>query len=451
MTSAGNPVLGNFTYSTDDKTVTFTPVNPLSASTTYTVGYSNQITDTVGNFLTNPGNFSFTTGTSSNTTSPQVTLVDPPNGTFNVGLNVTPHITFSDPVNELTIPAALALYYENSSLIIPATVTVAPNRLSATITPSVPLLPGTEYGVYICGYTDIAGNNGNCFNSVFYTSTNADTNATTVSAIAPANGQTGVPLNAQVVALMSDDIDPTSITNNSITVTPSGGSAIAGTVTLASDGATLTFVPSAALAASKVYNVSVGGFKDIEGNAITSFTSSFTTGTSTYASGSFTISSMSPVNGATNVSVTSPVSFTMSNLIDAASVNPNTVFVYINNTSVVVAGSYNVSGNTVTFTPQNPYPANTLMAMGVYGIADEAGNLDYQYGYTFTTANTLDHTAPTVTISPANGATNVGLNTQVVLTFSKSINPATIAANSLALFNGDTSIDRKSTRLNSSH
>ena len=36
-------------------------------------------------------------------------LVDPPSGTFGVGLNVTPHITFSEPVNGLTIPGALVL------------------------------------------------------------------------------------------------------------------------------------------------------------------------------------------------------------------------------------------------------------------------------------------------------------------------------------------------------
>jgi hypothetical protein len=72
----------------------------------------------------------------------------------------------------------------------------------------------------------------------------ADTNPTTVGTINPSNAQTGVPLNAQITAVMSDDIDPTTVTNSSITVTPSDGSAIAGTVTLASDGVALTFVPS---------------------------------------------------------------------------------------------------------------------------------------------------------------------------------------------------------------
>ena len=101
MQSGGNAVAGNFTYSVDDRTVIFTPVKPLTASTSYTVNYSAQITDVAGNSLTNPGSFSFTTGTSSDTTAPSVLLVDPPNGTFGVGLNVTPHVTFSEPVNGL--------------------------------------------------------------------------------------------------------------------------------------------------------------------------------------------------------------------------------------------------------------------------------------------------------------------------------------------------------------
>jgi hypothetical protein len=111
--------------------------------------------------------------------------------------------------------------------------------------------------------------------------------------------------------------------------------------------------------------------------------------------------------------------------------------VYINNTSQVVAGSYSVNGAAVTFTPLSPYPANTVMGMYVYGLTDEAGNPAYCCGWTFTTVNTVDNTPPTVTITPANGTTNAGLNTQVVMTFSKSINPATITAGSVNLLNGD--------------
>lgn len=106
------------------------------------------------------------------------------------------------------------------------------------------------------------------------TGTAGDTAHATVSTISPANSQTNVPLNTLIVAQMSDDIDPTTVSNSSITVTPSGGSTIAGTVALASDGATLTFTPTAPITASKVYNVSVGGFNDTEGNSVTAFNSS---------------------------------------------------------------------------------------------------------------------------------------------------------------------------------
>jgi hypothetical protein len=439
MQTGGNTVPGNFTYSADDKTVTFTPVSPLTATTSYTVSYSAQITDATGAPLTNPGNFTFTSGTSSDTTAPQVTSVDPPNNTFGVGVNVTPHLRFSEPVNELTIPPALNLYYEGFTLIIPATVTVSADRLSVTLAPKAPLMPNTLYNFYLCGYTDIAGNNGGCSNTYFYTGSGSDSNPTTVSSITPSNTQTGVPVNAKITVVMSDDIDPTSVTNSSITV-KQGSTNIPGAVTLASDGVTLTFAPTSLLTVSTAYNVSVGGFNDIEGNGVTAFNSSFTTGTTGYGNGSFTLVSTNPANGAINVPVNSNVVFTMSNLINAASVNPSTVYVYVSATGQVVAGTYSVNGAAVTFTPLSPYPAGTVMAAQVYGLADEAGNLSYNGVSTFTTASTIDNTPPTVTISPANGATNVGINTQVVLTFSKSINPATITTNTLALFNGDTAV-----------
>ncbi len=445
MTTGGNAVPGNFSYSVNDETVTFTPVNPLTASTAYTVGYTAQIADTAGNPLNNPGSFTFTTGTTGDTSYPTVVLVDPPSGTSNVGLNVAPHITFSEPVNELSVPGALVLNYYDpyyGSLPVPGTVTVAANRLTATFSPTAQLLPNTEYNLYLNGSeTDIAGNSGAAFNSYFYTGTSADTSPTTVSTISPANAQTGVPTNAQVVAVMGAQIDPTTITNSSITL-KQGSSTVAGTVTLASDNVTLTFVPTSSLTASKPYSVSVGGFADIEGNTVTTFTSSFTTGTGSYGSGSFTLNSTSPASGASGVSVTSPITFTMNNLIDPASVNTGTVEVCINACGgTYVAGTYSVSGATVTFTPLSPYPANATIGMYIYGLADEAGNLASNNGGTFTVANTVDKTPPTVTISPANNATNVGLNAPVVLTFSKSINPSTITTNTVSLFAGDTAIN----------
>ena len=241
MTRSGSAVSGSFTYSPDDKTVTFTPATTLVPSATYTVAYSAAITDTVGNVLTNPGSFSFTTGTGSDTIPPSVSGVDPANQSSGAGLNVKPHVIFATPINGLTIPNALTLTYQEGGAIVPATVSVAANRLSATITPTSALLANTGYQVNLCGYTDIAGNAGVCFTSTFVTGSSAITSHPVVNSISPPNGQTSVPLNPLVIAVMSNAIDPTTVTNNSITLTPANKSAIAGTVSLASDGVTLTY------------------------------------------------------------------------------------------------------------------------------------------------------------------------------------------------------------------
>ena len=185
--------------------------------------------------------------------------------------------------------------------------------------------------------------------------------------------------------------------------------------------------------------MAVGGFNDVESNPATPFASSFTTGTGSFGGGSFTVLSTNPANGSTNVSVTSAVTFTMSNLINAASVNPTTVYVYASSSIQVVTGTYSVNGASVTFTPlaSTQYPANTLIGMCVNGLTDESGNAASSQCFSFTTGTPADTTPPTVTITPANGTVNAGLNTQVVLTFSKSINPATITNSSVNVLNAD--------------
>ena len=181
-------------------------------------------------------------------------------------------------------------------------------------------------------------------------------------------------------------IDPTTITNSSITVTPSGGSAVAGTVTLASDGVTLIFVPRRGISTS--INVTVGGFNDVQGNPVTN----------------------SPARSRPDHGIRQPIvhlgldqsgewshqrigdqpgDVTMSNLIDAASVNSTVKFVSTPAAVTNVTGNLSVSGATITFTPLTQYPGSTSMEIAVNGLMDVAGNSPIRGG-TFTTANTAD-------------------------------------------------------------
>jgi hypothetical protein len=100
-----------------------------------------------------------------------------------------------------------------------------------------------------------------------------------VASISPANSATSVPLNAQVIVHFTSPIDPDAV-SNIITVTPSGGSAISGTATLASDLVTLFFAPTNVLAPATQFTVQVSGYQDVIGNVGTTRSYSFQTMTS---------------------------------------------------------------------------------------------------------------------------------------------------------------------------
>ena len=101
----------------------------------------------------------------------------------------------------------------------------------------------------------------------------ADVVAPTILAVDPADGSTGVSLNAPVTLTFSEAMDPTTCTETSVKVSDG----VTGTVV--TDGAQVTFHPSEPLDLLVTYEVSVTtGVCDVAGNALkVPFTSSFTT------------------------------------------------------------------------------------------------------------------------------------------------------------------------------
>ena len=452
--AGGTPISVMPALTNADQLLTLTPSVPLNGNTNYTISIAG-VQDFAGNTIVGTVTHTFTTGPSIDLAVPTVTATDPTNGERGVGTNTTIKVYFSKIINPLSINATtfyLANY--NTGKLIATTTTIAADRKSATLTPTAPLQSNTPFNVTLYGYSDIAGNVGYSFYVGQYTFTTAagtDTTAATVSSINPPNATTGAPVNTQIIAVMSDGIDPSSVNSSSITVTPQSGSAIAGAVTLASDQVTLTLAPATLLAASTTYSIHINGFRDTEGNLVTPFTSTFTTGSSaTAATNPNQVNTISPVSGATGVGVLTPIVLTYMDSItlqpvtlNPQTVNFNTITVLTNN-SQQIAGTFAVSGAQVTFTPlaTSPYPGNTVINVTSNGgVQDVAGNGGFVFSSSFTTANTVDTTAPTVTtVTPTNNSTNVGRNTTVVLTFSKSLNPATVTGNSVLLYDGDTAL-----------
>jgi hypothetical protein len=289
VSTGGNPVAGTWSWNSNPygqgpgwgpgTLLYFTPTSPLAANTTYKVSYGAPLADTAGNGLT-PGSFTFTTGAAADTAQ-NYTGTTFNNYETNLGTNFAPTVLFSKPINPIDInTGTLLLYNADSGKYVAGSVAVAPNGLSATFTPTYALLPDTYYYIHMAwGDYDMDGNYLNGINQYFTTGASTDTTSPTVTFVSPANTATSVPLNSQIVVKFSTPLNENNI-SNVLTVTPSGGSAIPGTVSLAGDLVTMTFVPSSSLRPSKVYTIAASGFTDLVGNSGTPFSSTFTTAAS---------------------------------------------------------------------------------------------------------------------------------------------------------------------------
>ena len=150
--------------------LSFTPTNPLTAGTAYTVSFGAPLADTAGNAVT-PGSFTFTTGAGSDTVTNNVSAWSFESGQTNLGTNFVPGLSFTKPINPIDINSGtLLLYNADSGKYIGGSVNVAPNGLSATFTPTYPLLPDTYYRLQMSGgYYDMDGNYLNGNNGYFTT------------------------------------------------------------------------------------------------------------------------------------------------------------------------------------------------------------------------------------------------------------------------------------------
>ena len=438
VTSGGQPLPGMYVFSDVNRMVTFTPANPLVPATTYSISWNEQLRDAAGNSITNPGTATFTTGAGADTSSPTVLARTPAPFAAAVARNIVVRVTFSERVNPTSLNSTtFRVVHAATGQVQPGSVAVAADGLSATWTPQGLLLPDTTYRVF-ASFVDVAGNGGST-SFDFTTSATADAAGPAVIAIAPADGAVDVPVNARVVVTMNEPIDVTAVTAGTVVLSPP----VAGAVTVSDDRRRLTFAPGTPLAAATTYTVTVSGLRDGAGNAQSAFTSSFTTTAVSDADVEAPIvTGFVPVTGATGVPVTSAITVTLSEPIDRGAVTLGSipVFALVPAGFVQVPGTYgvNATGTVVTFTPLSPYPGNTSVFINVNNdgtLHDVAGNLMTFAQAQFTTAATADVTAPTVTsVTPLEGATGVGLNAVVVVTFSEPLNPATVSASTFALF-----------------
>lgn len=281
----------------------FTPTSSLTAGKAYTLFITPAVKDTTGNpvsgnspggnyilsfsttgqMFENPG--SITNFGMGNSFPPFVVGVQPAPGKLNLPLNTKVFVSFSEAMQTgATNLANVKLYQvsnpftasESKTLVSTTNSADASNKI-VILSPASSLLSSVQYRVEVLGGIVSSkgiplGNPGSAgyvtnvmFKSDFTTGASSDTTAPTVSATIPAASATSVNTTKPIVISFSEAIDPSTITDSSVSV-KLGSSAVSGNLSYDPMNRTATLVPNYALTASSTYTISVTtAVKDLAG------------------------------------------------------------------------------------------------------------------------------------------------------------------------------------------
>jgi hypothetical protein len=150
---AATPIAGTVAYAVSSSAITFTPGSNLPVNTTCVATVTTGARDVAGNPMASNYQWLFTTGNGVDTIAPTLTSTDPANGATGVPLNKMVSVTFSEPMDPLSISMTL----NQGATVVPGTVSYTAN--TATFTPVANLAASTLYTATVgAGAKDLAGN-----------------------------------------------------------------------------------------------------------------------------------------------------------------------------------------------------------------------------------------------------------------------------------------------------
>jgi hypothetical protein len=281
-----------------------------------------------------------------------------------------------------TIDAATFTLKATGGAAITGVVTYVAAGSVATFTPAAALAPSTSYTATVTtGATDIAGTAlASNYTWSFTTAASVSLTPPTVISTIPLNAATAVPLNQIVSATFSTAMDPATIDASTFTFTGPGITAVSGLVAYAAVGNTLTFTPTANLAANTLFTATITtGAQDLAGTALaTKYVWTFTTGAGVVTTPPELVSTV-PQSEATGVPLNQAISATFTEAMNPLTITTATFQLYtgtgLGGNAIEGTVSYDAINFIATFTPAAPLVASTTYTATVTnGATDLAGN-----------------------------------------------------------------------------
>ena len=252
--SGGSALAATVTYNAATRRVTIDPTNDLNYSTSYTARITTAARATDGTALPSTVTWSFTT--EAPPPPPTVTATSPANGATGINPAAPVAATFSRAMDPATVTTTNVRLQRTGGSSVTGTVTYDAANLRAIFTPSSSLTLNANYTFTLT--TGLRAADGIAMASQVtrtFTTWATAPPAPTVTATNPAQGATGVPVGTAPTVTFSRDMDPTTITATSVTLTPAGGTAVPAAVTYAAATRTATLTPSSPLETSTLYTL----------------------------------------------------------------------------------------------------------------------------------------------------------------------------------------------------
>jgi hypothetical protein len=378
--------------------------------------------------------------------APYLISISPAPNAGGIPVNSNFVAVFSQPMDRTTINSGTVIFYlasnPNGWIQVPVNISIDATGRILTFSTSGLLAANSQYYLHlISGIKDATGNSLGDYSQYFYTKFAANTTPVTVVATNPPSSATGIGTNVPIQLQFSANINESTQAGM---IVMAGGNAVPGSYTWNGNpyccswgpGTILTFTPTAPLQPNTAYTVSYNDpLTDTADNSVTP--GSFTFGTGGGADTSQNYAGAAFPNYISGVGLNFAPKVNFSKPINPIDINTGTLQLYNYDSGKYVAGKVTVApdGKSATFTPQYPLLPDTFYYLHqAWGYYDASGNyLNGMNGY-FTTGTTSDIDAPSVsTVSPADGATSVPLNSQVVIHFGEPIDPDSIDNNTVTL------------------
>lgn len=267
-------VQGSFSWSASS--LTFTPAARLPLRTDYEVSIGPGVRDAAGNTMTTTAApFHFTT-----VGNPVIASSEPADGETNVALDASIVVEFSTLMDTASVERALELTPTLD-------VRLSWSRERLTIVPVAPLLPNRSYGLTVgAGARDQAGTP---LERPFRLSFRTVASGLAAEVIMPADGVAGIAVTTPIAIVFDRAIDPGSVRDDLLTITPSVGGSLDAIAApgaagmLDGDVRVLRFQPSGPLEPNTTYLLTLGpGLLGADGSGLPAGLSwSFTTGAPT--------------------------------------------------------------------------------------------------------------------------------------------------------------------------